>query len=296
MVVKQKRLWLLGAAVTGIFLLLYAALLARERRAIREEVFREIEWHAISTVDLLLREARQIGPLEQFFARLRQPDAQRAFDRLVRTKLGHLGLMKAKLYDARGQIIYATDPDLIGEFMGEGEGFQRALAGEIQARYISPGDYEAEYGEDPPPIGMAEAYVPVRFGDTRRAGYVFESYRDFTPFQARLDRLWRESAITLGLLLAFAYTLVVGVVTVNRRLLRRITALEGLLPICACCKKIRVADEGGPDTRWVALEAYFHGRAQIDFTHGICPDCGEALYGDRCRRSRQATTDVAVAN
>jgi hypothetical protein len=227
---------------------------------------------------------------------LQQPDVHKEFDRLVRTKLGHLGLMKVKLYDAQGQIIYSTEPDLIGEFMGEGEGFQKALAGEIKARYISPGDYEAEYGEDPPPVGMAEAYVPVSFGDSQQPSYVFESYRDFTPFKTRLDRLSQESAITLGLMLAFAFILVVVVVTVNRRLIRRITALEGLLPICASCKKIRVEDEREPDARWVALEAYFHNCAQIDFTHGICPDCGETLYGDHYRKSRNRNNKVSLAN
>ena len=176
--------------------------------------------------------------------------------------------------------------------MGEGEGFEKALSGEIKARYISPGDYEAEYGEDPPAVGMAETYVPVSFGDSQQPSYVFESYRDFTPFKARLDRLSQESAITLGFLLAFAFTLAIVVITVNRRLELRITALEGLLPICASCKKIRVENEREPGERWVALEEYFHNRAQIDFTHGICPDCGENLYGDHYRKIRNRNNEA----
>jgi len=46
--------------------------------------------------------------------------------------------------------------------------------------------------------------------------------------------------------------------------------LKGLVPICAWCKKIRNA--GGD---WEELEAYFRKRADIDFTHGICPGCLE---------------------
>ncbi len=47
-----------------------------------------------------------------------------------------------------------------------------------------------------------------------------------------------------------------------------IKTLEGLLPICAWCKKIR-NDEG----YWMQLEAYFLTNSLLQFTHGICPDC-----------------------
>ena len=49
-----------------------------------------------------------------------------------------------------------------------------------------------------------------------------------------------------------------------------VKTLKGLVPICAWCKKIRNA--GGD---WEELEAYFRKRADIDFTHGICPGCLE---------------------
>ena len=49
--------------------------------------------------------------------------------------------------------------------------------------------------------------------------------------------------------------------------------LEGLLPICAGCKRIR--DTGGA---WVAVEEYVAARTEAAFTHGICPDCKLRLY------------------
>jgi hypothetical protein len=49
--------------------------------------------------------------------------------------------------------------------------------------------------------------------------------------------------------------------------------LEGLLPICAACKRIR---EGGGG--WVAVEEYVAARTEAAFTHGICPDCRQRLY------------------
>jgi PAS domain-containing protein len=43
---------------------------------------------------------------------------------------------------------------------------------------------------------------------------------------------------------------------------------EGMLPICASCKKIR--DEKGS---WLRIEAYFHDHTGADFSHSLCPDC-----------------------
>jgi len=44
--------------------------------------------------------------------------------------------------------------------------------------------------------------------------------------------------------------------------------LEGLLPICSYCKRIR--DE---NQNWSSLEGYIEKRSKAEFSHGICPDC-----------------------
>ena len=55
----------------------------------------------------------------------------------------------------------------------------------------------------------------------------------------------------------------------------KVKILQGLLPICANCKKIR-----NPDGDWTQLEAYIAERSEADFTHGICPACMTQLYPD----------------
>ena len=50
--------------------------------------------------------------------------------------------------------------------------------------------------------------------------------------------------------------------------------LSGLIPICACCKKVK--DEQG---EWNDVETYIEERTQAAFTHSICSDCGQELYG-----------------
>ncbi len=55
--------------------------------------------------------------------------------------------------------------------------------------------------------------------------------------------------------------------------LNQIRTLTGLLPICAHCHKIR--DDGG---YWHRVEEYIESHSQVQFTHGICPECLHELY------------------
>ncbi len=55
--------------------------------------------------------------------------------------------------------------------------------------------------------------------------------------------------------------------------LDKVKLLSGFLPICCSCKKIR-DDEG----YWQQIELYISNNSDVEFTHGICQECSEALY------------------
>ena len=55
--------------------------------------------------------------------------------------------------------------------------------------------------------------------------------------------------------------------------LSEINTLSGLIPICASCKSIR--DDSG---FWHRVETYVAERSDASFSHGICPECTDALY------------------
>jgi transcriptional regulator with PAS, ATPase and Fis domain len=59
-----------------------------------------------------------------------------------------------------------------------------------------------------------------------------------------------------------------------KKTLNPVTALSSLLPICSNCKKIR--DANG---YWCLLESYIETHSKISFSHGLCPDCSDVLYG-----------------
>jgi hypothetical protein len=46
-----------------------------------------------------------------------------------------------------------------------------------------------------------------------------------------------------------------------------------MLPICASCKKVR-DDEG----YWNRIEDYMRDHADVQFSHGICPECAARIY------------------
>ena len=56
------------------------------------------------------------------------------------------------------------------------------------------------------------------------------------------------------------------------RALAKVKQLQGLLPICCYCKKIR-------DDRnyWQQVEGYISAHSEAQFSHGVCPDCYEKL-------------------
>jgi len=60
-----------------------------------------------------------------------------------------------------------------------------------------------------------------------------------------------------------------------KKLYNRIRVLEGFIPICANCKKIRNTED-----QWEQMEKYISQHSLARFSHGICPDCARQLYPD----------------
>lgn len=53
-----------------------------------------------------------------------------------------------------------------------------------------------------------------------------------------------------------------------RRTLDRVKQLEGIIPICSYCKKIRDNQDS-----WNQLEQYITDHSEARFSHGVCPEC-----------------------
>ena len=60
-----------------------------------------------------------------------------------------------------------------------------------------------------------------------------------------------------------------------KKTISEVKTLRGFLPICANCKKIR-NDEG----YWQDVAVYIRDHSEVEFTHGICPNCTRELYSE----------------
>ncbi len=87
---------------------------------------------------------------------------------------------------------------------------------------------------------------------------------------------WAEALIE-GL-----YIIALGIFSIylSLRLLKQIKFLEGFLPICSYCKKIR------KENKWEPLEKYMSDHSEALFSHGLCPECAEKYYSESIHRDK----------
>jgi hypothetical protein len=90
----------------------------------------------------------------------------------------------------------------------------------------------------------------------------------FHLFGTRGTVRWQEAIWESGLVF------LLGVLTIclTYRDLRRIRYLEGFLPVCSYCKRIRAGE------RWIPIEEYISDHSAAYFSHGLCPDCLHREY------------------
>ncbi len=79
---------------------------------------------------------------------------------------------------------------------------------------------------------------------------------------------WQEAALETALVLALG----LAVIRLTNSFLRRVKHLEGFLPICSHCRRIRAGDQ------WVSLETHLHDHSDARLSHGLCPDCLREHY------------------
>ncbi len=82
------------------------------------------------------------------------------------------------------------------------------------------------------------------------------------------DRSELRARIQVGTHVLELQKSLVGRVQELEEALSQVKQLQGLLPICSYCKKVR--DE---QNYWQRVENYLAEHAQVVLSHGICPDC-----------------------
>lgn len=63
--------------------------------------------------------------------------------------------------------------------------------------------------------------------------------------------------------------------------LAHVKQLQGILPICAWCKKMRDDSD-----YWGSVESYFTKHSDVEFTHTICPECKAKVLNEMAAATR----------
>jgi|SRR4051812_47309911 hypothetical protein len=98
-------------------------------------------------------------------------------------------------------------------------------------------------------------------------------------------RDWRDCAMTT-LMVLYVWAIVFGF---TKKMVDHLHYLEGLLRICAWCRKVGHAE------KWMKVEDYFEKDFHIQTTHGMCPECLRKLKEDTAEFKRKEIEAEAQA-
>ena len=149
------------------------------------------------------------------------------------------------------QMVEKHNPDLVIMDIGlSGDMDGIATAGKIKEKHDTSFLYLTAYEDN-------ETFEKAKH--TEPSGYIIK------PVQER------------DLIKAIEITLFKGRMEKERKkLLDEIKVLQGIIPICSYCKKIR--DDKG---YWEDVAGYISKHSEAEFSHGICPECIEINFPRR---------------
>jgi hypothetical protein len=140
------------------------------------------------------------------------------------------------------------------------------------------------------PLKTEAACLPCHAGQGYKVGDVRGGIGiafPYDPFEQSIRAGDRRTIIThavsLGTALAILFFLGLRILKLAgsvEETKRRVRTLEGILPMCANCKKIRKEGAAPTDPKsWMPVDSYITDHSEAKFSHGICPECAKALYG-----------------
>lgn len=125
------------------------------------------------------------------------------------------------------------------------------------------------------PVGLGAWYLGRKTGVGYAVALVGCRLAIALSLESEVGSTWTalvNAGIRLVVLVALA-VLLDQVAWQRRTLAARVQMLEGILPICSFCKKIR-----RPDGTWESIEAYVSSHSKAQFSHGFCESCGRDQY------------------
>jgi hypothetical protein len=161
-----------------------------------------------------------------------------------------------------------TEGDYLGRYIGTRRSIVASGLTEKMTRVLQGASFEADEVHFPALSGGGEAYVTIRGVPLVRGGEIIGAIYisiDVTALRQARNALQHHKEQLEEIVEERTRDL--------RDALAKVKTLSGFLPICASCKKIR--DDKG---YWNQIEAYLSAHSELEFSHGLCPDCARKLY------------------
>ncbi len=127
-------------------------------------------------------------------------DDMTTFDTRIRTFLRPFNIVKIKVFDLEGKIVYSTDRNIIGKLVQGNPRLARALSGEVDSKQETKEEVIDLAEEQHLDVDVVETYLPVRDSQRRIAGS-FELYVDVTHYRHEIANGVGTSVAILSLIL-----------------------------------------------------------------------------------------------
>lgn len=127
-----------------------------------------------------------------------------AFDSRLRHFLAPFNIIKVKIYSPAREIVYSTDPMLIGKVDTHNLRLGHALAGVVDAKLVTK-DKASDLADEPlRDVDVVETYVPMISPDARIVGS-FEIYMNVTRYRSQIRQGVLVATALLGMILVSVF-------------------------------------------------------------------------------------------
>ncbi len=129
-------------------------------------------------------------------------------DRAIKKLLMNTSVVRMKLYDRDGRVVYSSKESQIGEGQEDNDGFRKALAGSSATVLIYRDTFNFFDKEDED-SNLVQTYVPIRLMTTGEVKGVFEVYSDISDYIHLSDRtiIYVSSIVVLTMFFLYAFLL-----------------------------------------------------------------------------------------
>jgi diguanylate cyclase (GGDEF)-like protein len=128
--------------------------------------------------------------------------------------LDTLGILRLKVFNNDGVIVYSDEREIVGEAHPESPGVRRALTGKVEGR-LTHGTFDDGHG-----TRALEVYVPLRLGGDGTPDGVVEIYLPYEPVAAAIAEDTQQLILLLAGGLLLLYAVLFRIVAVASRKLR----------------------------------------------------------------------------